>query len=574
MSPQDQNPSNQNLSAKGAEGIYGNLTSYGDVEFSKYLRRAFLASAGLDHEDMSRPVVGIAHTMSDYTTCHRDMDQMVEAVKRGVLEAGGLPFVFPTISLGEILISPTSMLYRNLMALETEEMIGAYPMDAVVLLGGCDKTVPAQLMAALSANKPAIFVVTGPMRTGNVGEQRLGACTDCRSNWAQYRAGALNDIEIKEIEANLAPTGGTCMVMGSASTIACVTEAMGLMLPRGGTAPSGSGERLRLSAQSGRRAVELGRQGLRPMDILTRESFENALTVLAALSGSTNTIVHLTAIARRAGIELSLDDFHEISQKVPLLVNCKPAGNNYLEDMHKAGGVPVLLKTLAPILHLDVPTLSGQRLADIVAEAEEPGSWQDIIYSLDKPLGQSGALATLYGSLAPDGAVIKRAAASAQMLKHRGPAVVFDSPEDVSARIDDPSLAITPDHVLVMRNGGPVATGMPEAGSMPIPRYLGEQGVKDMVRISDARMSGTAYGTVVLHVSPEGAVGGPLALVQDGDMIELDVDQRRVDLLVDESELERRRALWKPPQAPERGYRRLYAERVQQAHLGADFDFL
>lgn len=561
-------------SNKEYEGIYANLTSYGDEGFSKYLRRTFLASAGLDSEDIHRPVVGIAHTMSDYTTCHRDMDQIVDAVKRGVLEAGGIPFVFPTISLGEILISPTSMLYRNLMALETEEMIRAYPMDSVVLLGGCDKTVPAQLMGAISADKPSVFVVTGPMRTGNVGPERLGACTDCRRNWAKYRGGQLSDKEISEIELNLTPTGGTCMVMGSASTIALVTETMGLSLPKSGSAPSGSGERLRLSAQSGRLAVKLGLEKIKPSDILSRDSFINAMTVMAAVSGSTNTIIHLTAIAKRAGIELTLDDFHEISSRVPLLVNCKPAGEHYLEDLHRSGGLPVLLKTLEPLLKTNTKTVFGKTLGESIQDASQPGDWQDVIFPLTKPLGDKGALVALKGSLAPDGAVIKKAAASPHLFKHKGPAVVFTSPEDAANRIDDPSLNITKDHVLVMKYAGPIGAGMPEAGSLPIPRHLAEQGVKDMVRISDARMSGTAYGTVVLHVSPEAAAGGPLALVEDGDIIELDVENRKIDLLVEENELKRRKEIWKQPELPERGYRKLYAKSVLQAHLGADFDFL
>ncbi len=567
---QSKNPNNN----PEYDGIYGNLTSYGDEGFSKYLRRTFLASAGLDSEDIHRPVVGIAHTISDYTTCHRDMDQMVDAVKRGVLEAGGIPFVFPTISLGEILISPTSMLYRNLMALETEEMIRAYPMDAVVLLGGCDKTVPAQLMAALSVDKPAIFVVTGPMRTGNVGPERLGACTDCRRNWAKYRSGEIDTQQINEYELNLTPTGGTCMVMGSASTIACVTETLGLMLPRGGTAPSGSGERLRLSVQSGRLAVKLGLEKIKPSDILTKESFINAMTVMAAISGSTNTIIHLTAIARRMGIDLTLEDFHQVSKETPLLVNCKPAGQYYLEDMHKSGGVPVLLKTLEPLLHTETKTVYGKTLGQSIASEKAPGDWQDVIFTLAKPLSGKGALVALKGSLAPDGAVIKKAAASPHLLKHKGPAVVFVSPEDAAARLDDPALGITPDHILVLKYGGPIASGMPEAGSLPIPRYLAEQGIKDMVRISDARMSGTAYGTVVLHVSPEAAAGGPLALVQDGDIIELDVEEQRLDLMVSEKELIKRRQNWQAPEKPKRGYRKLYAEHVQQAHLGADLDFL
>ena len=558
----------------GPIGIDRNLTSYGDPEFSKYIRRAFLASAGFDREDIGRPVVGIADTSSDYTTCHRDMPTIIDAVKRGVLEAGGLPMVFPTISLAEILSSPTTMLYRNLLAMGTEEMIRSQPMDAVVLVGGCDKTVPAQLMAAASANIPAIAVVTGPMRTGNWRGERVGACTDCRRYWMLYRAGDVNDSEIVEVEQSLCSTGGTCMVMGTASTMAAITETLGIMLPGGAAAPSDSGDRLRNAVASGRCAVDLAQGEIRPRAILTRPAFMNALTVLGALSGSTNAVIHLIAIARRAGVELTLEDFHDVSQRVPLLVDCKPAGQYYMEDFHSAGGVPVLLKTLAPLLDLNVLTISGQTLGQILDRVSSPCDWQDTIYTLDKPLGSTGSLAILHGSLAPDGAVIKRAAASPELLHHGGPAVVFDSPEDVANRIDDPTLHITPDHILVMRNAGPVGAGMPEAGYLPIPKQLAEAGVRDMVRISDARMSGTAYGTVVLHCCPEAVAGGPLALVRDGDLIELHVEERRLDLLVDDSELAHRRKQFVPPPLPERGWRRLYAEHVLPAHLGADLDFL
>ncbi len=555
-------------------GIDRNVTSYGDPAFSRYLRRAFLASAGFDRADLDRPVVGIADPSSDYTTCHRDMPALVQAVKRGVLEAGGLPLVFPTASLAEILLSPTSMLYRDLMAMETEEMIRAQPMDAVVLLGGCDKTVPAQLMAAASANLPAIVVVTGPMTTGNWRGERLGACTDCRAYWAKYRAGEIDDQSIDEIEELLCPTAGTCMVMGTASTMACLTEALGMMLPGGATPPSGSGDRLRHAAAAGRRAVELTNDRLRACDVLTRAAFLNAVVVLSAVSGSTNAIIHLTAIARRAGVSLTLDDVHEISQRVPVLVDCKPAGSAYVEDLHRAGGVPSLLKALASVLDLSTIGVTGRTLQDLLRDVGLPAEWQTTIRTLDNPLKPPGALVTLRGSLAPEGAVLKAGAATPELLTHQGPAAVFDSPDDAAARIDDPGLKLTPRHVLVLRNAGPVAAGMPEAGSLPIPRSLAQAGVRDMVRISDGRMSGTAYGTVVLHCSPEAAVGGPLALVRDGDLIELDVSQRRIDLLVEDAELARRRASFVSPSLAERGWRRLYAQHVLQAHLGADLDFL
>ena len=555
-----------------ATGIDRNLTHYADPGFSRYLRRAFLASAGYDEADLERPVVGIADTSSDYTTCHRAMPQLVEAVKRGVLEAGGLPLVFPTLSLGEILLSPTAMLYRNLMAMATEEMITAQPMDAVVLLGGCDKTLPAQLMAAASASVPAIHLVTGPMLAGDWRGERLGACTDCRRYWAQHRAGALDAEEIAAVEQNLCPTAGTCMVMGTASTMACVTEALGLMLPGAATPPAVSSQRLRLGVATGRRAVALATEGHSARDILTPAAFANALKVLAALSGSTNAVVHLLAIARRAGVDLSLDDFHTAAQQVPLLVDCKPAGTGYMEDFDKAGGVPVLLKALEPMLDLDAIGVSGQTLGTLLQDVAAPGDWQTAIRTLDAPLGPASSLVVLKGSLAPDGAVLKKATSSPHLHKHRGPAIVFEGP-DAAARVDDPALGITPEHVLVLRGAGPVALGMPEAGSMPLPKHLAAQGVEDMVRISDGRMSGTAYGTVALHVAPEAAVGGPLALVRDGDLIELDVEAGRLDLLVPEETLARRRAEWTAPATPARGWRRLYAERVLQANLGADLDF-
>jgi len=555
-------------------GINGNLTSYADREFSKYIRRAFLSSAGYDRADLDRPVVGIVDTSSDYNTCHREMPEMVEAVKRGVLEAGGLPLAFPTMSLHEILTSPTTMLYRNLQAMETEEMIRAQPMDAVVLLGGCDKTVPAQVMAAVSADVPAISVVAGPMLTGRWRGERLGACTDCRRYWGMYRAGNLSEEEIREVEAALCFTGGTCMVMGTASTMACLVETLGLMLPGGAAAPHASGDRLKNAAASGRRAVELAREGLRPSRILGRAAFMNALVVLMALAGSTNAVIHLLAIARRAGVDLTLDDFDQIGRKVPVLVDCKPAGVGYMEDFHSAGGMPVLLKALEPLLDTSVIGVAGKPLREFLRQVPPPGAWQSTIHTLDRPLKGPGAIAVLRGSLAPDGAVIKASAATPALMKHRGPAIVFDSPDEVAAHIDDPALGITPEHVVVLRNAGPVGAGMPEAGSVPIPRYLAEKGVKDMVRVSDARMSGTAYGTVVLHCAPEAAIGGPLGLVQNGDLVELDVEQRRLDLLVTESELGRRRVHLRLPPLPDRGWRRLYAERVLQANLGADLDFL
>ena len=554
-------------------GVDRGLTSYGDEGFSRFLRRAFLASAGFDDSDLDRPVVGIADTSSDYTTCHREMPQLIEAVRRGVLEAGGLPFVFPTMSLPEILLNPTSMLFRNLAAMTTEELLRAQPMDSAVLVGGCDKTVPAGVMAAVSAGTSGVMLVAGPMLTSSWRGQRLGACTDCRGMWAKYRAGALDSDEIDEVGDALATTGGTCMVMGTASTMACVIEAMGLALPGSATAPAATGDRLRAGVAAGRAAVSLAADP-RPMrELVTPAALHNALIVLAAIGGSTNAVVHLLAIARRAGVSLTLEDFDHAARAVPVIADLKPAGTGYLEDLHHAGGVPALLAVLADHLDLSAAVVEGGTLADRVArrpDAPNPGT--TAIRSLSDPVKAPGAIAVLRGSLAPSGAVMKVAAASPDLLVHQAPAVVFESPADVAARIDDPDLPVTADSILVMRNAGPVAAGMPEAGSFPIPRRLAEQGVTDMVRISDARMSGTAYGTVVLHVAPEASVGGPLALVRDGDLIRLDVPNRRVDLLVDESELELRRTDWRPPRTDVDGWRRLFAAHVLQADQGVDLD--
>ena len=604
------------------DGVDGRLTDYGDAGFSSFLRRAFLASAGYDETDLARPVVAIVDTSSDYTTCHRDMPALVDAVRRGVLQGGALPLTLPTLSLGEILVTPTSMLYRNLLAMETEEALNAYPMDAAVLLGGCDKTVPAQLMAAASANVPAVSVVTGPMRTGFWRGTRLGACTDCRAHWLRYRAGELDDGELGEVQQELCPTGGTCMVMGTASTMACLAEALGMMLPGGAAAPSGSGARLRHAVAAGRRAAALARTPIRPREVLTAAAFVNAVTTLMAIGGSTNAIIHLLAIARRAGVPLTLGDFEEAAARVPLLVDCKPSGALWLEDLHRADGMPAVLAELRPLLQLDAPCVSGLTLGEQIAARYGPypraaagltvgvataradgsdghagggssssaapptsatgdqgtGSSADargVVGTLEKPIGPPGALTVLRGSLAPDGAVLKRSAATPALLRHRGPALVFESPADVAARIDDPELPVTPGHVLVLRNSGPAAAGMPETGSLPIPRKLAAAGVRDMVRVSDARMSGTAGGTVVLHCSPEAARGGPLALVEDGDLIELDADRGRIDLLVTDQELAVRRARAPgPPPLPGRGWQRLHADHVLPAHLGADLDFL
>ncbi|MGH9406671.1 MAG: IlvD/Edd family dehydratase [Terriglobia bacterium] len=557
-------------------GLRRGLTSYGDAQFSLFLRKAFIKAMGYSDDALERPIVGIANTYSEFNPCHATVPSLIAAVKRGVMLAGGLPLEFPTISIHESFAFPTSMYLRNLMALDTEEMIRAQPVDAVVLIGGCDKTIPAQLMAAASANVPAIVVPTGPMLTRMHRGERLGACTDCRRYWARFRAGEIDESEIDAVNARLAPTAGTCMVMGTASTMACISEAMGMSLPMAATIPAVHAERLRLAEASGTCAAALVRAGPKPDAILSAEAISNALTVLHAIGGSTNALIHLTAIAGRRGIRVDLDGFDALGRRVPVLVDLKPSGLHYMEHLHEAGGLNAVLRELRPLLHLDVPTVSGRTLGEVI-EAAEVNPGQEVVRRVDDPVHPGGAIAVLKGNLAPGGAVIKHASATAALLAHRGRAVVFDSLDDLAARIDSPDLDVAADDVLVLRNAGPRgAPGMPEAGYIPIPKKLARQGVKDMVRISDARMSGTAFGTIVLHVTPESAIGGPLALVQTGDAIRLDVGARLLELCVSVDELDRRRGrLGTPPPADRTlGYRRLYLDHVLQADAGCDFDFM
>ncbi|MDQ6619756.1 MAG: dihydroxy-acid dehydratase [Pseudomonadota bacterium] len=563
------------------QGMRKGLTSYGDPDFSLFLRKAFIKAMGLSDDALSRPVVGIANTFSDYNACHSNVPKLVEAIKRGVMLAGALPMEFPTISIHESFAHPTSMFLRNLMAMDTEEMIRAQPMDAVVLIGGCDKTIPAQMMAAASADVPAIIVPVGPMLVGHYQGEALGACTDCRRLWGEHRGGRIDGPKIDRINERLAPTPGTCMVMGTASTMACMVEAMGLALPRSASAPATHADRLRIAEASGQCAAALAvKGGPRPSQLMTPAAFRNAMIVLQAIGGSTNGLVHLTAAAGRLGIRIDLTEFDQLGRDVPVLVDLKPSGKHYMEDFHWAGGVPRLLKELDALLDLSALTVTGGTLHDRVDAAEEVHG-QDVIRTRASPITPFGSMAVLHGNLAPRGAIIKQSAASHQLMTHTGRAVVFESVQDLTERIDDPALDVTADDVLVLRNAGPRgAPGMPEAGYLPIPRKLAQQGVKDMVRLSDARMSGTAFGTIVLHITPESAVGGPLALVQSGDQIALDVPMRRIDVLVDEAELSRRRAAQGnvpsrgAAPTPDRGYAALFHRSVLQADQGCDFDFL
>jgi len=562
--------------SKEPTGIANGLTNYGDRDFSLYLRRSFAQSMGYSRGMLAKPVVGIAYTPSGFNNCHRHFPDMLEAVKRGVLAAGALPIEFPTISLGEVFLSPTSLKFRNLMAMDTEEMVRAQPMDAVVLMGGCDKTVPAQLMGAVSAGRPAVMLVAGPMMTGRYRSERLGACTDCRRFWAQYRGGKVDDREISEVEGKLATTAGTCAVMGTASTMACLAEALGMILPGSAAIPAVHADRLRAAEATGAAAVKLIGSALTPDKIINQKSVENALRVLLAIGGSTNAIIHMTAIAGRAGVPVSLKHLNELSDTTPVLVNLKPVGNGYMEDFFAAGGMGALMRELKDLLHLDVMTVTGETLGErLDADA---GAWVDrsIIAERNNPLEPNGGLVALFGNLAPRGAILKRSAADSGLFELEGRAVVFSSLEDLAARIDDPKLDVEPSDILVLQNAGPhSASAMPEAGYLPIPKKLAVKGVKDMVRVSDARMSGTAFGTIVLHVTPDAASGGPLALVMNGDRIKLSVKNRRIDLAVDEAELKRRAAVAKPAAAPPmRGYARLYAQEILGADEGCDFSFL
>ena len=555
-------------------GLAGGLTHMGDPDFALYMRKSFASSMGYSRESLEKPVIGIVDTTSGFNNCHRGIPELIEAAKRGVLAAGGLPITFPTISLGESFVSPTTLMFRNLMSMDVEEMIRAQPMDAVILIGGCDKTVPALLMGAISADKPAILLVTGPMMTSRNGNERLGACTDCRRFWAQYRAGELSDKKIDEIGAKLCTTAGTCPVMGTASTMACIAETLGMTLPGTAAIPAVHADRLRAAEASGTRAVALAAEQLKPSSIVTKAAVDNALRVLLAIGGSTNGILHLAAIAGRAGIDLPFENLNAISDETPVLVDLKPTGPHYMEDLFAAGGLAPILRGLQPLLNLETVSVTGEALSERLGHEAWPPD-RGIVKTLENPLQAQGGLIALFGSLAPGGTILKRSAADSRLFEHEGRAFVFSSLEDLAQRVDDPDLDVAPDDILVLQNAGPKSgTGMPEAGYLPIPGKLAKAGVKDMIRISDARMSGTAFGTIILHVTPEAAAGGPLGLVRTGDRIRLSVERRSLDLLVGEDELAARRQEHLPPPAPARGYAKLYHDHVLAAPAGCDFDFL
>ncbi len=555
-------------------GLARNTANYGDRDFALYLRRSFAKSMGYSQAMLDKPVVGIVDTTSDYNNCHRTIPELVEAVKRGVLASGGLPLAFPTVSLCEPSLFPTSMHYRNLAALDTEAMLAAQPMDAAVMISGCDKTVPAQLMAAASVDMPAVQLVTGPMLATPFQGERLSACTDCRRYWAQYRAGNVTQERIGEIEGRLATTAGTCGVMGTASTMACIAETLGMMPAGHGSIPAVHADRLRAAEEAGALAVKLITNPIRPSQLITEKSVENALRVLLALGGSTNALIHLTAVAGRRGIRVDLNRLNALSDTTPVLVDLKPTGEGYMEDFHAAGGMPALLYELKGLLHLDCIDVTGATLGDRLAVAPVFVD-RRYIRARSEPVSPVGGIVALFGSLAPRGAIIKRSAATPALFEIEARAMVFDGLEDLANRIDDPDLDVTAHDIMVLKNAGPLTpAGMPEAGYLPIPKKLAQAGVKDMVRISDCRMSGTAFGTIVLHVTPEAAAGGPLALVETGDRIRLSVKDRRIELLVGDTTLASRRVQWKAPEKPVRGWDRIIHDQITQADEGCDLNVL
>ena len=560
---------------KKTSGMYKNLTNYGDSEFSIFLRKAFIKGMGYSEEMLNKPIIGITNTYSDYNPCHGNVPDLIKSVKAGILSSGAIPLEFPTISIHESFAYPTSMYLRNLMSIDTEEMMKAQPMDACVLIGGCDKTVPAQLMGAFSANIPSIQLVTGPMLTGSHRGERVGACTDCRGYWAKFRAEEIDLAEINEVNNQLVPTVGTCGVMGTASTMALITEALGMMISNGASAPAVSAERRRIAEETGKVAVEIASKSFNPKSFLTLKNFKNALTVLSAIGGSTNGIVHLTAMAGRLGIDIDLNEFDKMTKDIPMIVDLKPSGSGYMEDLFKSGGLPRILNELKDYLYLDAITVTGETVKEIIEKNKY--NWkQEVIRKVENPIFDKGSIAVLKGNLAPRSAIIKQSAASKELLAHEGVVEVFENLEDLANRIDSDDLNVTKDSILLLKNIGPIgAPGMPEAGLIPIPKKLAKQGVKDMVRISDGRMSGTAAGTIILHVCPEAAAGGTLDIVKSGDIIKLDVKQRLLELKLSEEEIAiRKKSKKSNTEIKRRGYDKIFHESVLQADKGADFDFL
>ena len=549
---------------------------YGVQDLRAFGHRSRTAQMGYDRSDYAgKPVIAIINTWSDINSCHTHFKQRVEEVKRGVWQAGGFPVEMPAMSLAEVMQKPTTMMYRNFLAMETEELLRSYPADGAVLMGGCDKTTPALVMGAISMNLPAIYMPAGPMLSGHWRENTLGSGSDTWKYWAELRAGNITERDWKEIEDGIARSPGTCMTMGTAATMMSITEALGLALPGASSIPAPDSNHAKMATLCGKRAVEMVWEDLKPRDILKKESFDNGIVTLMAMGGSTNALIHLVAMAGRAGIKLPLERYNEYSAKTPLLANVRPSGDKYLmEDFYYAGGLRALLSELKDLLNLDCRTVNGKTLGENLAGARIFN--EDVIRTRKKPLKESGGLVVVRGNLAPNGAVIKASAATPRLLKHVGKAVVFEDYNDMAARIDRDDLDVDADSVLILRNAGPLGgPGMPEWGMLPVPKKLLKQGVRDMVRVSDARMSGTSYGTCVLHVAPESHVGGPLAFVRNGDLIELDVDKRALNLKVSDDEMKKRRTAWKPPATKYgRGYGAIFSRHVKQADEGCDFDFL
>tara|TARA_Y100000590_G_scaffold452771_1_gene596528 strand:+ start:27956 stop:29698 length:1743 start_codon:yes stop_codon:yes gene_type:complete len=542
-----------------------------------FLHRSGLKAQGWTEESfINKPIIGIANSWAETTHCNSNLKELSEHVKRGVIQSGGFPLEFPTISLGEFFLNPTSMYCRNLMSMDVEEMIRGLPIDGVVLLSGCDKTTPAMIMGAGSANLPSILLTSGPQLRGNWRNENLGSCTDCRRYWSELRAGNITQKEYDSLESAIYRSKGHCMVMGTASTMACISEVLGIMLTGGAAIPAADSRRLALAEKTGKTAVEMVNKQIKIGEILSESAFYNAIKVLLALGGSTNAVIHLTAIAGRFGINLDLDIFDKLSRDIPVIVNLKPSGDYLMEDFFYAGGINTVLYELRDYLDLNCKTINGNMLGDNITKPDYDTSI--IVKSIEKPIFPEGGLAVLKGSLSPDGAIIKHSAASKKLLNHTGKAVVFENPEDLKNRIDDPNLDVNENDILVMKNSGPVGgPGMPESGYLPLPKKLLQKGVRDMIRISDARMSGTAFGTIILHVAPESALGGPLALVENGDLIKVDIENRKLDLLVEEKILSERKKKWKPPLIPDyfsRGYGKIFYDHIQQAPKGCDFDFL